>query len=241
MCIRDRQDLDQSDRPRGLVQAVPVQLISTSPHPHSIIVDPSNRYLFTPSLGGDAILQFRFDAVTGLTTPNVPPVVETRKGAGPRHLIFHPHSPFAYGTNELNATVGAYRLDAGTGTLTLIDATSALPPEFEGHPPFAAADLHTTPDGRFLYASERVSHTLAGFEIDAVNGTLVSIGNFPTEQQPRSFNIDPCGRYLLAVGQMSNSMTSYAINRETGVLIPRHRFAMGKNPNWVEIIGILRS
>jgi len=117
----------------------------------------------------------------------------------------------------------------------------ALPPEFEGRPPFAAADLHITPDGRFLYASERASHTLAGFAIDARSGTLASIGNFPTEQQPRSFNIDPRGRYLLAFGQMSNSMTSYAINQETGALIPQHRFGMGKNPNWVEIIGIPRS
>jgi 6-phosphogluconolactonase len=235
----DKISINPIDR-EGLVQAVPVQVISTCPHPHSIIIDPSNRYLFAPSLGGDAVLQFRFDEVTGLATPNVPPVVGTRKGAGPRHLMFHPHAPFAYGTNELNATVNAYRLDAGTGTLTLIDGASALPPEFEGRPPFAAADLHITPDGRFLYASERASHTLAGFAIDAASGALASIGNFPTEQQPRSFNIDPRGRYLLAVGQVSNSMTSYAINEETGALIPRHRFRMGKNPNWVEIIGLPR-
>ncbi len=227
--------------PGGLVQAVPAQVLSTCPHPHSIIVDPSNRYLFAPSLGGDAVLQFRFDEVSGLATPNVPPVVGTRKGAGPRHLTFHPHAEFAYGTNELDATVNAYRLDAATGTLALIDAASMLPAEFEGRAPFAAADLHITPDGRFLYASERASHTLAGFAIDAARGTLVSIGNFSTEQQPRGFNIDPRGRYLLAVGQMSNSMTSYAIDRGTGTLTPRHRFGMGRNPNWVEIVDIPRA
>ncbi len=225
----------------GVVHAVPAQIISTRPHPHAIIVDPSNRYLFVPSLGGDAVLQFRFDEMTGLATPNVPPAVETRKGAGPRHLIFHPHAEFAYGTNELDATVSAYRCDAATGTLTLIEAASALPPEFEGHAPFAAADLHITPDGRFLYASERVSHTLVGFAIDAATGTLVSIGNFPTEQQPRGFNIDPRGRYLLAAGQMSNSMTSYAINQDTGALIPQHRCGMGRNPNWVEVVDIPRA
>jgi 6-phosphogluconolactonase len=227
--------------PDGLVRTVPAQVISTDPHPHSIIVDPTNRYLFAPCLGGDAVLQFRFDEVSGLATPNVPPAVGTRKGAGPRHLTFHPHAEFAYGTNELDATVNAYRLDAATGTLALIDTASALPPEFEGGAPFAAADLHITPDGRFLYASERASHTLTGFAIDAANGTLVSIGNFPTEQQPRGFNIDPRGRYLLAVGQMSNSMTIYAINQGTGALTPQDRFGMGRNPNWVEIVDIPRA
>jgi len=222
----------------GLAQAAPTQVISTSPHPHSIIVDPSNRYLFAPCLGGDAVLQFRFDEVTGLATPNAPPAVGTRKGAGPRHLMFHPHAQFAYGTNELDATVNAYRLDAATGTLALIDTANALPAEFEGRGPFAAADLHVTPDGRFLYASERASHTLAGFAIDAASGALVSIGKFPTEQQPRGFNIDPRGRYLVCAGQMSNSMTSFSINQETGVLTPQRRFSTGRNPNWVEMVDI---
>ncbi len=222
----------------GLVEPVPAQVISTPPHPHSIIVDLSNRYLFVPSLGGDAILQFRFDEATGLATPNAPPAVGTKEGAGPRHLMFHPHVRFAYGTNELDATVNAYRLDAAAGTLTLIDTISVLPSEFEGRAPFAAADLHITPDGRFLYASERASHTLAGFAIDPASGALVSIGHFPTEQQPRGFNIDPRGRYLLAVGQMSNSMTGYTINPETGALTPQLRVGTGGNPNWVEIFDI---
>jgi 6-phosphogluconolactonase len=113
---------------------------------------------------------------------------------------------------------------------------SIVPPAFEGSAPFSAADVHTTPDGGFLYASERASNTLAGFTVDAESGALAPVGHFPTEEQPRGFNIDPRGRYLLAVGQKSNNMTSYAINRETGALTPQHRYAMGNNPNWVEII-----
>ncbi len=224
--------------PQGSVQVQPVQVTPTCPHPHSIITDQSNSYLFAPSLGGDTILQFKFDQVTGRATPNAPPFVETRKGAGPRHIVFHPNGRFAYGTNELDATVNAYGFDAATGTLTLVGTASALPPDFRGTAPFSAADLHITPDGRFLYASERASNSLAGFKIDAGIGALASIGNYPTETQPRGFNIDPRGRHLLAVGQTSNSLTSYAINLETGALAPRHRFSMGKNPNWVEIIDI---
>ena len=224
--------------PQGVVEAEPVQVIPTSPHPHSIITDPSNRYLFAPSLGGDAILQFKFDQVTGRATPNAPPFVEARKGAGPRHIVFHPHGRFAYSTNELDATVNAYGFDAATGTLTQVGTASALPPDFRGSAPFSAADLHITPDGRILYASERASNSLAAFKLDAGTGAMASIGSCPTEPQPRGFNIDPRGRYLLVVGQTSHSMTSYAIHPETGMLTAQHRFSMGKNPNWVESIDI---
>ena len=223
---------------QGLVQAEPVQVTATSPHPHSIIADPSNRYLFAPSLGGDSILQFKFDPVTGRATPNAPPFVGARKGAGPRHIVFHPNGRFVYSTNELDATVNAHGFDAVTGTLTLVGTASALPADFRGNAPFSAADLHITPDGRFLYASERASNSLVAFAIDPQTGALASIGSYPTETQPRGFNIDPRGRHLLAVGQTSHSMTSYAIHPEAGTLAPQHRFSMGKNPNWVEIIDI---
>ena len=93
-----------------------------------------------------------------------------------------------------------------------------------------------TPDGRFLYASERTSSTLAAYSVDLASGRLTSIGNYETEQTPRGFNIDPTGRYLLAVGQLSNSMTSYAIDKATGTLTRLKEYPMGKNPNWVEIV-----
>ena len=226
----------QSIGEEGLVQARPVQVLPTSSHPHSIIIDRSNRYLFVPSLGADRILQYTFDQTTGHIVPNAPPFVEAAKGAGPRHLVFHPGGRFAYATNELDATVGAYQFDAAAGTLRPAGTARGLPPDFAGHPPFAAADLHVTPDGRFLYASERASSTLAAFRIDGGSGLLAPSGNFSTEQQPRGFNIDPRGRYLFAVGQLSHSMTVHAIDQTTGALAPRHRYPMGQNPNWVEIV-----
>ena len=164
--------------------------------------------------------------------------METERGAGPRHIVFHPNRRFVYTTNELDATVNTYRFDVETGALAPAGTASALPPGFEGSAPFASADLHVTPDGRFLYASERASNTLACFQIDGRRGALTAIGSVPTEQPPRGFDIDPRGRYLLAVGQTSNSMTSYAIHQETGTLTPLRRYPMGNNPNWVEIIDI---
>jgi 6-phosphogluconolactonase len=187
----------------GLVDARPVQVTPTPPRPHSIMTDPANRHVLVPSLGADVILQFRFDAATGRATPNEPASAAAKKGAGPRHLIFHPSHQFAYGTNEVDATVGGYRYDATTGTLAAIDTETLLPPGFHAPGPYAAADIHVTPDGRHLYATERSSNTIGGFKINEQNGMLTPIGIIPTEHQPRGFNIDPRGRFLLAVGHQT--------------------------------------
>jgi 6-phosphogluconolactonase len=152
--------------------------------------------------------------------------------------VFHPGGRFAYCTNELDATVGAFRVDAAAGTLSPIGVQSLLPARHRGRPPFAAADIHITPDGRRLYASERASNSLTGFSIDGVTGALTPVGNVPTEERPRGFNVDPRGRFLLAAGQVSNHLTAYAIDPGGGGLVPRHRYRMGENPNWVESIDL---
>ena len=222
----------------GLVDPQPLQVLSTDRHPHSILTDPSNRHLFVPCLGGDVILQYTFDPGTGHVAPNAVPAAEAKANAGPRHLVFHPRAPFAYCTNELHATVGAYRFDPAAGTLAAIGTGSLLPAGHPGTPPFAAADIHVRPDGRYLYASERASNTLSVLRIDPATGAIARVQNVPTEDTPRGFQIDPVGRYLLATGQVSNQMTCYAINEETGSLTPRHRYPMGRNPNWVEIVNL---
>ena len=102
----------------------------------------------------------------------------------------------------------------------------------------AAADLHITPDGRFLYGSERTSSTITGFTVHPTDGTLALIGSVPTEQQPRGFNIDPSGCYVLAVGQLSHALSSYRIDAHTGQLTKLNTYPMGNNPNWVEIIAL---
>jgi len=222
----------------GLVDARPVQVTPTPPRPHAILTDPTNRHLFVPSLGGDVILQFRFDPATGRATPNVPGSTAARAGAGPRHFTFHPSQRFAYCTNELDASVTGYRYDATMGSLALIGTETLLPPDFRATGPFAAADVHVTPNGRYLYATERASHTISAFQVDEQDGNLAPIDHFPTEQQPRGFNIDPRGRFLLAVGQKSNRMSLYTIGETTGALALHQRYPMGRAPHWVEILAL---
>lgn len=222
--------------PNGVI-AAPQQIVETQPNAHAIIVDPTNRYVLHTSLGGDVVYQQKFDAKAGKLTPNEPPTVSVKAKGGPRHLVFSPDKKFVYLLNELDAAVYVFPWDATSGTLKKeTQVTTALPKGFDGKP--WAADIHLTPDGKFLYASERTTSTLAAFRVDSKTGALSSISSYATEKQPRGFAIDPSGRYLLAVGQLSNSMTSYVIDKKSGALTKMHDMPMGKNPNWVEIVSL---
>ncbi len=224
--------------PNGVVQPAQ-QTIATEPNAHCIITDPTNRYVLHTSLGGDLVYQEKFDAKTGKLTPNDPPSVSVKAKAGARHLAFSPNGRFVYLVNELDASIYVFPWDGKTGTLKKeTQVTTALPEGFSGKP--WAADIHLTPDGKYLYASERTTSTLAAFSVDPRTGALTSIDSYPTEKQPRGFNIDPTGRYLLSLGQLSNSMTSYSIDKATGKLTKLKEYPMGKNPNWVEIVNLSR-
>jgi 6-phosphogluconolactonase len=215
------------------------QIMPTQPNAHCIMPDPTNHYVLHTSLGGDLIYQEKFDARTGKLTPNYPPSIGIKAKAGARHLVFSPNGKFVYLVNELDGSIYVFPWDARIGTLKKeVQVTTSLPKGFDGKP--WAADIHLTPDGKFLYASERTTSTLAAFSVDAKTGMLTSIDSYPTEKQPRGFNIDPTGRYLLAVGQLSNSLTAYAIDKATGKLTKLKEYPMGKNPNWVEIVNFLR-
>jgi len=150
--------------------------------------------------------------------------------------VFHPNGRLVYVLGELDATVHVFDYDTGKGQLKEKQSVSGLPPGTTGR--IAAADLHVTPDGKFLYVSERTSSTLTGFKINPADGTLTLIESIPAETQPRGFNIDSTGRYLFVAGQRSNRMSSYKIVPEAGKLTKLHEYPMGKGPNWVEIVDV---
>ena len=217
----------------GLVQAAH-QVLPTAPKAHAIRPDATNRFVFATSLGGDHVMQWRFDAARGLLSPNEPPQVDVRKGAGPRHLEFDAKGRFVYVLNELDASVDLYTLDAKRGTLALQQSTDTLPPGFSGEP--WAADLHLSPDGRVLYTSERRSSTIAAFAVDASNGRLTPIGHAATQAQPRGFAIDPSGRFVLVAGQLSHALGVHAVDPASGRLAALFEVAVGTNPTWVEAL-----
>ena len=216
------------------VVAEPKQVIPTGLNAHAFLPSPDNRFVFATNLGSDQVLSFAFDAAAGTLTPSDPPSLKTPEKSGPRHFVFHPNGKFVYLIHELNGDVAAYSYEAKSGAWGEIQRTTALPEGFNGKP--WAADIHITPDGRFLYASERTTNTLTAYKVDATSGKLTTIGSVPTEKQPRGFNIDPTGRYLAAVGELSDGMSVYAIDQTSGALSKLKSYATGKKPNWVEFL-----
>lgn len=211
------------------------QVLPTAPHAHCIQADPSNRHVYATSLGGGLLYHWDFDPSNGRLTPAAQPAIALHAGAGPRHFVFDPSGRRAWLLGELDGSVTLLRF-ADDGSPVVVQTVSSLPPGFAGEP--WAADLHLTPDGRFLYTSERRSSTLAIFGVDPLDGTLTPLGHLPTETQPRGFAIEPGGRCLVAAGQLSHRLAVYGIDSGTGALRPSSTIDSGRDPNWIEIISL---
>jgi 6-phosphogluconolactonase len=220
----------------GRIEGRAPQVLETGPNAHSVVVDAANRFAYSAILGADHVMQFLFDPEAGRLSPNHPPIIAARDHAGPRHLAFHPHGRFLFMLNQTDATIVTYRVEPGSGVLAEIETVTTLPAHFLGEA--NAADIHVTPDGRFLYASERQTSTLTGFSIDPASGFLLPVGRWSTETTPRGFAIDPRGRFLLVAGLDSNQVSTHAIDAERGTLTLQARYPVGRMPNWIEILDL---
>jgi 6-phosphogluconolactonase len=240
----------------GRVADKPLQVIPVGRNAHSIRVDAGNRFAYVPALGTDELYQFAFDAKSGRLSPNAPAAYQMKPATGPRHFVTSADNRFLYVLSELQGTVTTFALDASTGALNEVGVVSGLPPGSKlvpGAPRGAvggpnappprntdndiwAADIHLTPNGRFLYMSERSSSSLAAFSVDAASGKLGYLSSTPTERQPRGFAIDPKGRYLVATGEKSETISVYAIDQASGALSLLDKYPAGKGANWVEIV-----
>ena len=221
----------------GIIAAAPVQLLDTAKGVHFVHTDPSNRFVFVPCTisfdNANAIFQFKFDELTGHLTPNTPDRVPSEKGAGPRHLCFHPKLDTVYCSNEEGNSVTAYRFNRSIGTLSAFQTVSTLPDGYQGKS--ACADIQISPSGMSLYVSNRGHNSIACFTIDVSTGRLTSLGQVPSESNVRSFKIDPDGKFLYAAGLDSGLLVSYRINTDTGELKPFEKYTVGKGPWWVLI------
>jgi 6-phosphogluconolactonase len=187
------------------------------PHAHCIVLDPANRFAYACDLGTDKIMIFRFDMRRGKLIPNEIPWVQVKPGAGPRHLTFHPGGKYAYVINELHATVTAFAHDLAEGHLKEVQTIPTLPMNFKDAN--TSADIHVSPDGRFLYCSNRGHDSIAAFQINRRNGMLTFIARESTGgKTPRNFAIDPTGAFLLVANQNSDNIVTFRRDRKTGRL-----------------------
>lgn len=186
----------------------PVKERQEQNHLHCVYLSPDSKYLFANDLGADCIYQFDLIRKESLDNPTV---IKLSEGSGPRHTVFHPNNKWAYLITELSGEVMAFNYDGKT--LDLFQTILADPQHAAG-----SGDIRITPNGKFLYASNRlVGDGVAIFSI-AEDGMLTSLGYQETAIHPRNMGITPNGKYLLVACRDSNLVEVYRIDDTTGKL-----------------------
>ncbi|KNA35288.1 3-carboxymuconate cyclase [Burkholderia pseudomallei] len=198
----------------------PVKGRQDGAHVHSTVFSPDGKYLFVQDLGADKLYSYRYtpDGSRGLIGPTESRYTLAKAGSGPRHLVFGANGRFAYVTNELNASVDVYRYD--DGRLAHIETVPMTAPGFAGK--VGGGALHLSPDGRFLYATNRGdANDIVIYAVNAADGKLTLVGRQSSlGKTPREFAIDPSGKWLIVGNQDSDSMFVFRRDIASGRLEP---------------------
>ncbi|PPA00669.1 3-carboxymuconate cyclase, partial [Pseudomonas sp. MWU12-2312b] len=190
-----------------------------SAHVHSTVSAPDGRYVFSNDLGADRVYAYRFDPKANPDlplTPAKPAFVQLPAGSGPRHLLFSADGKHAWLTMEMSAQVAV--LDYRDGSLVqtqMVDLAAGQPVSDK-----AAAALHASADGKFLYVSNRgTANQLLVFAIDPATGHLKELQRRSVEgDHPREFSLDPSGKFVLIANQKSNQIVVVERDAKTGLL-----------------------
>jgi 6-phosphogluconolactonase len=186
------------------------------PHAHAALFGPSGKRVFVPDLGADRIFSYRANPETGRLKPTAQKSVAALPGAGPRHVRFHPTHRWMYAINELTGSITRYDFDSRSGALTRRETISTLPQDFAGKN--GCADLAITPDGRFLYGTNRGHDSVAGYRIGE-GGVLELIAITPSGgKSPQNLEITPDGQMLLVANMSGSNIALFRIDGATGTL-----------------------
>ena len=185
-----------------------------SPHVHATVWSPDGTALVVPDLGTDELVVYRFNEQSPAKLQPVQSM-KSAPGAGPRHFIFGTNG-FAYSIEELSGTVVSFQYKERQ--LQQRQRISTHPKNYTGAK--GSADIHLSPDGRFLYATNRAAaNTIASFAVQK-NGRLKLLRIQSTlGVHPRNFTLDPTGRWLLVANRDSNEIVVFQRNTSTGALI----------------------
>lgn len=186
------------------------------PHVHCTLPTPDNSALVVNDLGTDYVKQYSFDADNARLKPDPIGQYKAKAGAGPRHITFSPDGSYAYLIEEMGGSVVAFENDKDS--LKAIQTISALPDDYQGA--ISGADIHVSPDGKFLYASMREDlNQIVIYQIDQQSGKLSLVGRQSTRgEHPRNFMIDPTGQFLLVANRDTDNIVVFERDRSTGKL-----------------------
>ncbi len=186
------------------------------PHPHSVVFSPDEKYVFSADLGNDRLYQYNFNSssTSDVLTPTDPAYYTIEDGFGPRHFIFSPDGKTAYLLNELSGQVMVFSYaDGKLNPVQTIASATAGNKNDKG-----SADIHITPNGKYLYTSNRgAANDITIFKVQS-DGTLLEAGHQAVAATPRNFMIDPTGRFLLVASQGTNVVQIFVINKNYGLL-----------------------
>jgi 6-phosphogluconolactonase len=186
------------------------------PHAHMIHADPSNRFVLQSDLGQDRLYISLLDAATGKLAPAGVPYVSLPQGDGPRHFVFHNNGRWLYSLQEEASTVVFFHFDPKSGSLHAEQTISTLPPGFKGTT--FTSEIVLSPDGRFLYAANRLHDSIAIFALGG-EGRLRYLGETSTMgDYPRHIQFNPAGTYLYVCNQRSDSIATFRADKKTGLL-----------------------
>ncbi len=186
------------------------------PHAHCIVVSPDNRFALSADPGLDQILNYRLDAAASTLVPSAQPFVRTSPVAGPRHLTFHPNGKHVYVINELGNSVTLFDYLPDSGFLSEQQTISTVPADFSGTS--YCADLKITPNGRFLYGTNRGHDSIVAYQLDEI-GRLTLLSIEPSSGKgPQNLVITPDGKFVLCANMPGNNLVVFQINQDTGKL-----------------------
>ncbi|MBL8891601.1 MAG: lactonase family protein [Planctomycetaceae bacterium] len=203
-------------------------------HAHMIQADPAGRFVMHVDLGLDKIFVSRFDQELGKLTANEPWGISLPPGDGPRHFHFHPNGRWFYSVQEEGSTVVLFDYDSTAGKLTSRQTISTLPPGFAGSN--FCSEILISPDGKFLYAGNRLYDSIAIFSI-GVDGILSYVGEEWTRgNYPRSFTLDPSGKLLYCCNQRADNVTVFRVAGDSGRLSFTGHFTPVGNPSHIVFV-----
>ena len=191
----------------------------TSPHAHSVVLDPTGHYALVADLGADKVFIYRFDAATRTLLPAATPFEAAPAGSGPRHLAFHPNGRFVFLVSELSAEVSSYKWNEVEGRLQKLQTLPLAAPGFQGKK--SGGEIAASDNGRFVYVSDRGENQIIVYAANAKTGLLseiqrVDVGGI----QPWQFSFDPSRKWFLVANETSGSIAAFKVDRQTGRLTP---------------------
>ncbi|MFD2515791.1 lactonase family protein [Pontibacter locisalis] len=216
--IQENGELAEASDLRQHLGAGPDEERQESAHAHYTAFSPDRRLVFVVDLGIDKLLCYYLDATKGTLIPAKQPVAYAASpGTGPRQLSFHPNGYYAYIIHELKPIVTALCYDSINGTFIEIQTIETVPADYKGEN--KCGGIQVSPDGKYLYGSNRGHNSIVVYAIDEASGKLNLVEYMPSGGKwPREFTIDLTGNILLVANQKSNNIATFRIDKNTGRL-----------------------